>query len=131
MKATGLENSKSVAYFEYDFSKHGGAVGDIAVTGDVIPKGAIITGGMAHVKVACASGGSATVAAKAINTADVMAAQALANLTLNARRDVVPNNTAANSILLTSNLTALTFTIGTAALTAGKIVIALDWIETA
>ena len=131
MKKTGLATSKGVAYFEYDFSKHGGAVGAITVSGDVIPEGAIITSGIHHITEAVTSGGSATVAVKALSSEDLLAATAKASLTLNALIDTVPDGAAANMIRVTSNITALTYTVAVAALTAGKIVTALEYVVTA
>jgi len=131
MKTSGLENAKKVAYFEYDFSIHGGTAGDITVYGDPIVSGAIITSGMIHVRTACTSAGSATVAIKALTSEDILAATAKASLTANALIDTVPVGTAATSIRCTSTIQALTFTVATAALTAGKIVVALEYVVTA
>ena len=130
MQENGLETRKGVAVFEYDFAKHGGAVGDITVDPKLLPKDAIITSGVLHVKTACTSGGAATVAIKAVGTDDVLAAAAVATLTLNALLDVVPVGTAATMIRCTA-ATQLTFTIATAALTAGKIAVALEYVVTA
>jgi hypothetical protein len=126
----GLENKKQVAYFEYDYSKHGGAQGDISVAGNGIPKGAIITSGVIHTKTAVLSGGAATVAIKALSAADILAATAKASLSLNALLDVVPDGAATNMIRVTSNITALTFTVADADLTAGKIAVALEYVVT-
>ena len=131
MQKSGLEPKKNVAYFEYDFSKHGGAVGDISVGGDAIPAGAIITGGAVHVKTAITSGGASTVAITALSAGDILAATAKASLSLNALLATVPVPQTANTWLrLASNLTALTFTPAVAALTAGKIVVALEYFIT-
>ena len=123
----GLENKKQTAYFEYDFSKHGGEVGDIEVPGNGIPKGAVIHIGGIHVKTAVTSGDAATVAIKALTSADILAATGKASLALNDLLDTVPDGTAANAIRVTSNITALTFTVAVADLTAGKIAVALDY----
>lgn len=131
MQASGLFSHKNVAYFEYDFAKHGGAVGEITVPGDVIPEGAIIKEGLVHVKAAVTSGGSATLQIKALTTDDILASTAEAGLTLNALLATVPVGLAASSIRVTSDIIALVFTVGTAALTAGKIVVALEYIVTA
>jgi hypothetical protein len=131
MQNTGLEPAKQTAYFEYDFNADGGAVGAIAVSGNPIPSGSIITSGVVHVKTAVTSDGSATVAIQALSSEDILAATAKASLTLNALLDVVPDGAAANMIRTTSNVTSLTFTVGTAALTAGKICVALEYYVTA
>ncbi len=123
----GLESKKGVAYFEYDFAKHGGAVGDITVYGDGIPKGAVINNGIIHAKAAITSGTAATIAIKAIGSEDVLAAYTGASLTLNALKAVVPVGTAATSFRVTSSINSLTFTVASVALTAGKAVVALDY----
>ena len=128
MQQSGLEPYKSIAYFEYDFAVHGGAVGDIAVPGTPVPPGAIITSGVIQVKQAVTSEGAATVAAKALSDEDILAATAKSALTANALLDVVPNGAAANMIRLTAHLTTLTLTVAEAALTAGKILIALEYL---
>ena len=126
MERRGLEPVKRVAYFEYDFARDGGAVGDIALRGDTIPAGAIVRNGVVHVITAVTSGGAATVALKLQTAGDVLAATAKASLSLAAVLDVVPVDTAATSILTTSALQVVA-TVATAALTAGKIVVALEY----
>lgn len=128
MKRRGLEPSKRVAYFEYDFARDGGAVGTIAMRGDGLPDDAVITSGMIHVVTAVTSGGSATVALHLLSAGDILAATAKASLTLNALIDTVPVGTAATSIRTTSAGLVPTVTIATAALTAGKIVLALEYL---
>jgi hypothetical protein len=131
MQASGLMSHKNVAYYEFNFAKHGGAVGAISVPGDVIPAGAIIKEGLIHVKTAVTSDGSATLQIKALSTDDILASTAKSSLTLNALLATVPVGTAASSIRVTSDITELVFTVGTADLTAGKVVVALEYIVTA
>ncbi len=128
MRASGLESYKGVAYFEYNFAKHGGAVGAIAVQGDSIPVGALIPGGAIHCKAACTSGGSATVAIHAASAGDILTAPAIASLGLNALVATVPVPQTANTwIRVATAITAVNFTVAVAALTAGRIVVALDY----
>jgi hypothetical protein len=127
MQSVGLDNEKEVSYFQYDFSRNGGAVGAITVYGNPIPAGAIIDRGKIQVKAAVASGGMATVAITAQSAGDILASTAQASLTLNALLDPTPDGTAAKSILVTNNITALKFTVGTAALTAGVVLVALEY----
>lgn len=129
MGTQGLENAKKVKYWEYDFSKEGGAVGDITLRGGYLPAGAIVTSGVVHVQTAVTSGGAATVALKLASAGDVLAATAKGSLTANALIDTVPDGTAANMIRLTANA-QLTATVAVAALTAGKIVVALEYVVT-
>jgi len=128
MQSVGLEINRKIAVFEFDFAKHGGAVGAIVVSGTPIPSGAIIKEGIIHVKTAVTSDGSATLQIKALTTDDILASTAKASLTLNALVATVPVGTAATSIRATSNITSLTFTVGTAALTAGKVCVALEYL---
>jgi hypothetical protein len=131
MENSGLVENKRVAYFEYDFDRDGGGVGDIEVGGDVIPSGAIIHDGIIHVKAAVTSGGSATVAIKALTSEDIKAATGKSTYSLNAILPTVPVGDAATAIRVTSNITELTFTVADAALTAGKICVALEYYMTA
>ena len=116
--------------FEYDFSVSGGAQGAIVIGANRLPPGAIILDGIIHVVAACTSTGSATVAIHVASSEDLMAATAVASLTLNALLDVVPVCTAASAIRLTA-AAGVTFTIATEDLTAGKIVCGLRYIDTA
>lgn len=126
-----LEGRYGCAVFEYDFDKHGGAVGDIVVTPKLIPKGAIVWGpGIIHVKTAVTSGGAATVAIQLASSEDILAATAKTSLTLNAMLDTVCDGTAANAIRLTA-AAQLTFTVAVDTLTAGVIAVVLPWTMTA
>jgi len=116
----GLEHCLRGYDFLYDFAKHGGAVSTITVGPKLIPPETIIVQGMIRVVTACTSGGSATVALHLSSSEDIVAATAVASLTLDALLDPVPVGTAATSILCTS-ATQLSVVIATAALTAGKI----------
>jgi hypothetical protein len=127
MLRSGIEPKKQVAKFVYDVEKHGGAIGAIAVQGNGLPSDAIIVGGMIHVETALTSDGAATVAIGAVDTSDILAATDVASLTLNALLDTVPDGTAANAIRLTDAINAITFTVGTADLTAGKISVAVEY----
>ncbi len=129
MGTQGLENKKGVIYAEYDFSKEGGAVGDITLRGGVLPKGAIVTSGIIHVPTALTSGGSATIALKVVGTADVLAATAVASFSEDALLDVVPDGEASNMVLCAANA-AVVATVAVAVLTAGQFVVALEYVVT-
>jgi len=132
MQTSGLENNLRVSYFQYDFAKHGGAVGAITVYGDGIPANAVICGGLIHVNAAVTSSGLATVAIAAVGAGDILGATAKASLTLNALIAAVPDfATVGDMIRLTAAINSLTFTVGTEALTAGKITAALFWVLSA
>lgn len=116
----------------YDFSVLGGATGDIALLDDlgqpaVLPKGAIVRRVLAYVVTAVTSGGSATVALKAASTADLMAATAKASLSAAALVDGTPVGSAATAVGPLAADTTVKATVGTAALTAGKIVYFIDY----
>ena len=122
---------KKLAVGLYSFATDGGAVGDITLRGDTIPSGAIITDALINVDTALTSGGSATVAIKVEGAADINAADAISGApwsSTGAKRgdfdaDTAPvKTTAARSIVAT---------VGTAALTAGKFSVYVEYIEIA
>jgi hypothetical protein len=124
-----LENYKQVGMWEYDFAKDGGAVGDITLRGPKLPVGAIVTGeGWVKVYTAVTSDGAATVALKITTAEDVLAATGKASFTLNALLDAVPDEAAANAITVATAAKGVTATVATAALTAGKFVVILEYI---
>ena len=111
------------AKFTYDFATDGGAVSSITL--GTLPDKAIVTGGHAEVEAAVTSSGSATVALGLVaNTDAFVAATAKGSLTL-------------NTVLATSNDlplkmsgdTPVLATIATAALTAGKINLFVEYYE--
>lgn len=107
----------------YDFTVHGGVIGDNTL--DLkLPDNAIVYGGLIDVVTAPTSGGSATVALKIEGAADLLAATAIASVT--GQLDTVPDGTATNAVKLTEERT-LTMTVATAALTAGKFNIFLNY----
>ena len=127
MKRQGIEPAKRVAFFEYDYAMDGGEVGEIALRGDRLPAGAVVTSGMIHVHSAVTSGGATEVELGILTDADVRATTLKAALTANALLDVVPDGSAANAIRTTSGGLVLTMTISVATLTAGKLVVALEY----
>jgi hypothetical protein len=127
MERRGLGAVKRVAYFEYDFARDGGVVGDISLRGEGLPKGAIVTDGKIHVLTAVTSGGAATVALRIVGANDTLTATAKASLSLAAILDIVPVRTAATSILVATEGTGMVATVATAALTAGKFIVAVEY----
>lgn len=115
----------------YSFAIDGGAVGDIALRGDAIPSGAIITDVLVHVDTALTSGGAATVALKAESAADLNAADAVSGApwsTTGAKRGGL---TATTAPVKTTAARAITATVATAALTAGKFSVYVSYLEIA
>lgn len=124
----GLSPRKYTLYVEHDFAVDGGAVGTITLRGGKLPKGAVVTGGILRIKTSYTSGGSATVALHAVGAGDILAATAVYSLTAGLM-DTVPVNTAATSVGPTTAAgTPITATIAVAALTAGKVYAALDYV---
>lgn len=114
----------------YDFSKLGGAIGTVVLKGPdglnaVLPKGAVIRDCLIDVVTAPTSGGSATIAlGTGQSGTDLKSATAIASYT--GLVACVPVGTAATAIKLTADRSP-TATIATAALTAGKINVFIDY----
>jgi hypothetical protein len=125
----GLENKKRTAYFEYDFAKHGGAAGNINITGSGIPVGAIINNGIIRVKTAVTGGAAFSIALRAVGANDIKTATTAASWAANALLPTVPVGTAATSKRVTATVGAINKLIMTVVtgLTAGKFVVALDY----
>jgi hypothetical protein len=109
-----------VARAKYDFSVDGGAVSTIApANSDTIPDNAIMVGSTANSPTAVTSSGSATVAigtSAGSSATSILGATAKASLSIDAVLNGVP--VFATPVKMTASGT-ITFTIGTAALTAG------------
>lgn len=129
MPTQGLKNSVHVAYAEYDFAKDGGAVGDINLRGAKLPEGAIVIRTTIHSITAIVSGGATTIALKLQTAADMLAATAKASFSANALLDGVQVDTAATMIRCTAARTPVA-TVAVAAITAGKFVVAMQYIMT-
>ena len=104
----------------FDFEIHGGEIGTVTLPAE-IPDNAIITGAYVDVLTDPTSGGAATVAIGLNTTTDILAATAIASVT-----GVVVAKTQADAFKLTADR-KIQVTIATAALTAGKMAIAIKW----
>lgn len=103
---------------EYDFANDGGATGSLDLL--TVKEAMVVETAYLKVKTACTSGGSATVAIGVSGGAGIVAATAVASLTSGAviaPASTVPYKLAADAVVQ--------LTIGTAALTAGKIIVVL------
>jgi hypothetical protein len=118
------------ANFVYDFAKHGGDIGDITVGPKLLPPEAIVTHGIVRV-ITAPVGTGATVAIKAVGTDDILAATAITSLTLDSLTETVCVPQTGSTWILCTAYTQLTFTIATAALTAGKIHVGLFYFNSA
>lgn len=107
----------------YDFDVHGGAVGDIPLDFE-LPDNAVVFDGFIDVLTDPTSDGSATVALKLEEAADILGATAIASVT--GLVDTVPDGTGANAVKTTA-ARVLTMTVAVAALTAGKMNIFLRY----
>ena len=128
MVKSSLATSAPIALFEYDFDEHAGAQGAIVIGANRIPAGSIILDGIIYVITAPLSEGSATVAISVIGANDLLTATAIATLSVNSFHDLVPVCTAATVLRATAPL-GCTFTIATADLTAGKIAVAIRYVD--
>lgn len=119
-----IEGSKqrNVAKFTYDFAARGGAVGDIELNGEALPKGAIIWDGVVDVITPLTGGAGATAAVSTAQQAnDLITAAVVAGAPWSTAgsKALVPVGTAAASIKLTADRHPK-LVVGTNPLTAGK-----------
>lgn len=119
MPAFGLDQSVNMYMFEYDFTRDGGVVGDIAFRGPKIPTGFRVTSAFLETLTGFTSGGAATIAVKLNAANDILSEVVLTNFAAAGVDAGIPVGTAASSVKATANQT-LYLTVGTAALTAGK-----------
>jgi hypothetical protein len=106
---------------DYDFATDGGAASTITLRnsdslGNLIPSGAVITGGFIDVTSACLSA-TGTMALTAESAGDLVVAVGQASWTAG-RKSIVPAGTGATAIKTTA-ARSLSITIATAAFTAG------------
>lgn len=123
-----IEASRRTATAHYDFAVDGGAVGDIALRGQKIPQGAIITDVLIDVETVPTSGGAATVALKAESAADLQSAAAISGAPWSA---IAPKHgtLAANSVpVKTTAERTITATVAAATLTAGKFQVIVSYV---
>ena len=129
MVASSQASRAPMAIFTYDFAVHGGAQGAIVVGANRIPAVSIILDGIIWVETAPVGSG-ASVAISALGANDLLTATAITSLTLNTLHDIVPVCTAATVLRCTAAI-GCTFTISAADLTAGKINVAIRYVDLA
>lgn len=130
MSDHGLSNKKGIAYLEFDFAKDGGVVGDITLRGNVLPAGALITGGWLDVATAVAGGATSTLALKVVSAADLMAAMGVGNFLADVLIPLGQIGPIGKAIGPLTAYKTPTLTVAAAALTAGKFTLALEYIIT-
>lgn len=129
LKGGDAMGSKKYAVGYYSFATDGGAVGTITLRGDTIPSGAIITDALLHVDTAPTSAGAATVSVGSEAAADIQAAAAISGApwsTAGAKRGSL---TATAAPVKTTAARSITIVVGTAALTAGKFSVVVEYVE--
>lgn len=123
-----LAGRKREEVFLYDFAKMGGAIGDIYLLGNRLPKGAVATN--SYMRVITAITGGATVAVTLESAGDVQAAAADSGApwsTTGLKDTTNPEpGTEAGYILCTANR-APKITVSVAAITAGKFYVVLEY----
>lgn len=117
----------------FDFAEHGGGTGDIGL-GVSIPANAVILDGFYDVLTTFASPTSdaATVGLEA-GTADLIAAVDIADVGNPwdaGRHDLIPDNTAANTVKVGTSPVQLIVDIGVEGITAGKAIFVVRYIIT-
>lgn len=112
----------------YDFATDGGLIGDIALRGEAIPLGAIVTDALLIVDT-IPTGAGATIAVKVEGAADIQAAVAISGApwsTTGAKRASAV--TATSAVVTTTASRQPTITVGTANLTAGTFKLILKYV---
>lgn len=112
----------------YDFATDGGVIGDIALRGEALPLGAIVTDALIIVDT-IPTGAGATIAVKVEGAADIQAAAAISGTpwsTTGAKRASAV--TATSAVVTTTASRQPTITVATAALTAGKFKVILKYV---
>ena len=112
---------RGVAKFSYDFSKQGGAQGDITLAGEPLPRAAIVWDGVVDVITALAGVGASAAVSTSQSADDLIASAAISGApwSTTGSKALVPVGDAANSIKMTA-ARAPKLTIADADLTAGK-----------
>lgn len=121
--------SRKYARALYEFAVDGGAVGDITLRGDSLPSGAVILDSWLHVDTALTSGGAATVAIKTEGAADINAADAISGAPWSTTGAKRADFTATTAPIKTTAARSIVATVGTAALTAGKFSVIIEYVE--
>jgi hypothetical protein len=119
------------AVAQYDSAIDSKEVGSITLRGDTIPKGAVIIDTLIHVQTKPESGGEATILITAESEGDVQASKKVAEApwsTATPKRGAV---TATSTPITTTAARSIVAKIGTAALTAGKFTVVVEYLDIA
>lgn len=119
MPASALDDYVNMYVLSWDFARDGGAIGDIAFRGPQIPSGFRITSAFLETITGLTGGSNATIAIKLNAANDILSEVVLTNFAAAGVDPGIPVGTAATAVKATANRTVY-LTVGTAALTAGK-----------
>lgn len=125
-----LPTGKQTVVAEYNFDKHGGAVGTIYLAHEPIPINAVITNSYIDVITALTSGGAATGAVTVESAGDIQAAAAVSGApwSTTGRKDTTaPEPGTESGYIKTTVQRTIAFAIATAALTAGRFKVVLEY----
>jgi hypothetical protein len=126
---TYIVPSKRRARAQYDFAVDGGAVSTITLRGDSqIPQGAIITDVLIDVLTAVTGGGSCTIGISSEGASDLQAAAAVTGApwsTTGPKRGTLDADTTPIKTTAPRTISAV---IGTAAVTAGKFNVVVEYV---
>jgi hypothetical protein len=112
---------------QYDASIDSKEVGTLTLRGDTLPKGAVIIDSLVHVQTKLESGGEATVLVTAETEGDVQASKKVSEApwsTATPKRGAI---TATGTPVTTTAARNIVAKIGTAALTAGKFTVVVEY----
>lgn len=127
---TAASGREGLARARYSFARDGGAIGDIVLTGDAIPKGAVVLDTTIKVDTACDSAEhSATVALKVQGAGDLLTAAVVSGApfsTTGAKRGTL---TATAAPILTTARRKITATVAVKALTVGKFTVYVRYLQ--
>lgn len=114
----------------YEFTKLGGAVGTIALPNGRLPKGAVITNAYMRVVTVPTSGGAATIAVQSEAAGDIQAAAAISGApwsTTGLKDTTNPEPGTESTYILTTLARQISIVIATAALTAGRFYVIVEY----
>lgn len=129
----GGGSPRRVGIYEYDFSKQGGAIGEIALSGPSLPEGAVIVESYFDVRIVPVSSGSATISVGVVAVTDLNNADAISGVPWSSTGQVDPDtgpSAGAESGYIRIGSTAFRtarITIATADLTAGRFFVVLAY----
>jgi hypothetical protein len=114
---------------QYDSTVDSKEIGSITLRGDTLPKGAVIIDSLVHVQTKPESGGEGTILLTAESEGDLQASKKVSEApwsTATPKRGAV---TATGTPIATTAARSIVAKIGTAALTAGKFTVVVEYLD--